>query len=202
MDRARTRRVMRGRLATLSVMASVMAGDVLDDLSRVVRSQRRALAAVARSEGVTAEDAVDCVQEGLCTLLELAQKGSASLEEEDARAMLVTIVRNVARNRRRRHFLARPHEALDEERADGRTPGADDAIAKAEEHVRLRACVEELCAIQKAVVTLRLLEEQPGEDVADALGISAGHVAVLLHRAKRELRACMTTVTGTGDGSR
>ena len=161
------------------------------------------LAAVARAEGVTAEDAVDCVQEGLCTLLELAQRGSASLEGDDARAMLVTIVRNVARNRRRRHFVARPHEDLDAaERPDGRQPGADDAIAQAEEHVRLRACVEELCAIQKAVVTLRLLEEQPGEDVAGALGISAGYVAVLLHRAKRELRACMTTATGTGGGSR
>jgi RNA polymerase sigma-70 factor (ECF subfamily) len=174
--------------------------DVLDDLSRVVRSQRGPLAALARSEGVNAEHAVDCVQEALCTLLELAQRGSASLEAEDARAMLVTIVRNVARNRRRRHFLARPHEDLDAaERPDARQAAADDAIARAEDHVRLKACVEELCAIQKAVVTLRLLEEQPGEDVAGALGISAGHVAVLLHRAKRELRACMT---GTGGGSR
>jgi RNA polymerase sigma-70 factor (ECF subfamily) len=178
-------------------------GDVLEDLSRVVRSQRAALAAVARSEGVTAEDAVDCVQEGLCTLLELAQRGAATLEGDDARHMLATIVRNVARNRRRRHAFARPHEDLDaDERPDGQQLSADESIARAEEHVRLRACVEELCAIQKAVVTLRLLEEQPGEDVAGVLGISAGYVAVLLHRAKRELRACMTTATGTGDGRR
>jgi RNA polymerase sigma-70 factor (ECF subfamily) len=183
--------------------SSVMKADVLEDLSRVVLSQRGALAAVARSEGVTAEDAIDCVQEGLCTLLELAQRGAASLDGEDARAILVTIVRNVARNRRRRHFLARPHEDLDAaERPDGRQPAADEAIAQAQQHVRLQACVEELCAIQKAVVTLRLLEEQPGEDVADALGISAGYVAVLLHRAKRELRACMTTAIGTGGGPR
>jgi RNA polymerase sigma-70 factor, ECF subfamily len=180
-----------------------MGDDALEDLSRVVRSQRSSLAAVARAEGVTAEGAVDCVQEGLCTLLELAQRGAASFDGDDARAMLVTIVRNVARNRRRRHFVARPHEDLDAaERPDRHQPAADEAIARAEEHVRLRACVEELCAIQKAVVTLRLLEEQPGEDVAGALGISAGYVAVLLHRAKRELRACMTTATGTGGGSR
>jgi RNA polymerase sigma-70 factor (ECF subfamily) len=37
-----------------------------------------------------------------------------------------------------------------------------------------------------------MLEERPGEDVALALGILKGHVAVLLHRAKRALRACMT----------
>jgi RNA polymerase sigma-70 factor, ECF subfamily len=191
---------MRDPLDTSSSMAR---GEVLDDLSRVARSQRSALAAVARSEGVTAEDAVDCVQEAMCTLLELAQRGAATFDGDDARALLVTIVRNVARNRRRRHFLARPHDELDAaERADDRQPGADESLARAEEHVRLRACVEELCAIQRAVVTLRLLEEQPGEDVASALGISAGHVAVLLHRAKRELRACMTTPAGTGGGPR
>src|SRR5579859_8123848 len=182
---------------------SMTAGDVFEDLSRLVRSERSRLAAVARSEGVTAEDAVDCVQEGMCTLLELAQRGAATLEEDEARALLVTIVRNVARNRRRRHFRARPHEDLDAaERPDQRQIGAEESIAWAEEHVRLRACVEELCAIQKAVVTLRLLEEHPGEDVAGALGISAGYVAVLLHRAKRELRACMTTAIGTGGGRR
>ena len=58
--------------------------------------------------------------------------------------------------------------------------------------MRLHACVQELCEIEKAVVTLRMLEEQAGEDVARALGISAGHVAVLRHRAKAALRACMT----------
>ena len=39
---------------------------------------------------------------------------------------------------------------------------------------------------------LRLLEEQPGEDVAASLGISRGYVDVLLHRAKASLRVCMT----------
>jgi RNA polymerase sigma-70 factor (ECF subfamily) len=71
-------------------------------------------------------------------------------------------------------------------------PGTDELIARAEDHVRLSACVDELCEIQKAVVTLRMLDEHPGEDVAQALGITPGYVAVLLHRAKASLRACMT----------
>jgi RNA polymerase sigma-70 factor (ECF subfamily) len=177
------------------------APDVIESLTRVVRTQRGRLAAIARAEGATPEDAVDCVQEGLCTLLDLAQRDALALDDDASSAMLATIVRNVARNRRRRHFRARPHDGVEAaERPDPDQPAADEAIARAEEHVRLRACVEELCAIQKAVVTLRMLEEQPGEDVASALGISPGYVAVLLHRAKRELRACMTTATGTGDG--
>jgi RNA polymerase sigma-70 factor (ECF subfamily) len=36
-----------------------------------------------------------------------------------------------------------------------------------------------------------MLEDHGGEDVAKMLGITSGHVAVLLHRAKRALRECM-----------
>jgi RNA polymerase sigma-70 factor (ECF subfamily) len=41
------------------------------------------------------------------------------------------------------------------------------------------------------VVTLRLLEERSGEDVAETLGLSRGYVDVLVHRAKAALRVCM-----------
>jgi RNA polymerase sigma-70 factor (ECF subfamily) len=37
-----------------------------------------------------------------------------------------------------------------------------------------------------------MLEDRPGEDVARELGLERGHVAVLLHRAKAHLRACMS----------
>lgn len=173
------------------------ADDVLGLLSHLVRRERASLAALARAEGVTPEDAVDCVQEGLCTLLTTSRRGELPEHAGEWGALLAGMVRNAARNRRRRHFRARPHEELEADaiaRADAaEAPVAtDDAIARAEDHVRLRACVEELCEVQKAVVTLRMLEEQPGEDVARALGISAGHVAVLLHRAKLSLRTCMT----------
>ncbi len=166
--------------------------DPLASLSRVLRGSRAGLAAIARAEGLSPEDAVDCVQEGLCTLLELAHRSTDG--DEATRARLAIIVRNAARNRRRRHDRARPHEELGAAEGAGALdagPGADEVIARAEEHVRLRACVAELCGIQRAVVTLRMLEEQDGEDVAAALGITPGYVAVLLHRAKRELRACM-----------
>ena len=166
--------------------------DALERLTQVARGQRRALTALARSEGLLPEDAVDCVQEGLCTLLDLTQTGGLDPGADPA-AVLATIVRNVARNRRRRHFRARPHHDFGpNEPADEQLVLQEDLVARAEDHVRLRACVSELCEIQRAVVTLRMLEECDGEDVALALGISKGHVAVLLHRAKRALKACMT----------
>jgi RNA polymerase sigma-70 factor (ECF subfamily) len=105
---------------------------------------------------------------------------------------LVTIVRNAARNQRRRHHRSKPHVELGErELFDSELALQEALLSRAEETVRLRACVAELCEIQRAVVTLRLLEERPGEDVAETLGVTKNHVAVLLHRAKFALRTCM-----------
>jgi RNA polymerase sigma-70 factor, ECF subfamily len=166
-----------------------MEKDVLDLLSKAARSERARLVAVARREGLGAEDAVDCVQDAFCTYLRVVLAGDPP---RDAGAYLVGIVRNAARNKRRLHHVALPHEPLGNEHAGH--AAADEQIARAEEHVRLRACVERLCDTQRAVVTLRMLEERDGEDVASALGISRGYVDVLLHRARSTLFACMTEV--------
>src|SRR6185312_54846 len=165
--------------------------DVLELLSRAVRSERAGLAAVARREGLGEEDAVDCVHDAFCTFLRLALRGELPPDAERG-AYLAGIVRNAARNKRRRHHVARPHEPLDEARSDETEAAPDARLARAEEHVRLRACVERLCDTQRAVVTLRMLEERDGEDVAAALGITRDYVDVLLHRARGSLFACMT----------
>ena len=73
-----------------------------------------------------------------------------------------------------------------------RAPDAEQRLAATEEQTQLRSCVERLGDVQRAVVTLRLLDELDGDDVARALGITRSHVAVLLHRAKANLHACMT----------
>ena len=171
--------------------------DALDALSAAIRAEREALARLARREGLGPEDAVDAAQDAFCTYLRAAQRGE--LPEPGALGgWLATAVKNAARNKRRRHHLARPHDDLDaldaarSAHADDDAGSAESLVARAEEHVRLRACVERLCDTQRAVVTLRLLEERAGEDVAAALGLTRGHVDVLLHRAKHALRACMT----------
>jgi RNA polymerase sigma-70 factor (ECF subfamily) len=167
--------------------------ETLDRLGSIARSERGRLAAIARAEGASAEDAVDCVQEALCTFLDLAKKDELPKNSDEWAPLLGGVVRNAARNHRRLHANARPHlELVEGALSDPKLAVAEDLLARAEDHVRLRMCVEELCTVQKAVVTLRLLEEIPGEDVAATLGISRGHVAVLLHRAKRSLHACMT----------
>ena len=168
------------------------ATDVLGILSDLARSGRADLVRTARREGAGPEDAVEAVQDALCTFLQLAQKQETPANAAEWPAYLAAIVRNAARNKRRRHHVARPHEDLDVLPLPSDASSAENLVAEAEEHVRLRACVDQLCETQKAVVMLRLLEERPGEDVAESLGISRGYVDVLLHRAKASLRVCMT----------
>jgi RNA polymerase sigma-70 factor (ECF subfamily) len=167
--------------------------DPIHTLTDLIRGRRGALVRVARREGVSAEDAVECVQEALSTFLQVIQRGDAPAEASQWAPYVTVIVKNVARNRRRRHHVALRHDRIDGLPASpGENASAEELLARAEEHVRLRACVERLCETQRSVVMLRLLEEQAGEDVAAVLGITRGHVDVLLHRAKASLRECMT----------
>ncbi|QSQ16048.1 RNA polymerase sigma factor [Myxococcus landrumensis] len=162
-------------------------------VTRLVRDHRGALATVARNEGLLADDALDAVQDAFATFLRLPHARKLAYEEDDSRNLLMILVRNHARNRRRRHELARPHlsdSAVIELLADDQT-SVDSLIEEAEAHVLAFQCVEKLAMVQRQVVTLRLLEDLPGVRVADLLGTTPGHVAVILHRAKRELRACM-----------
>jgi RNA polymerase sigma-70 factor (ECF subfamily) len=143
------------------------------------------LVAAARGEGLAPEDAIEAVQDALCTFL---SGGLERASDDETRASLIVIVQNAARNARRRHHRALPH--VDDELAEP-SPDAEALVAHAEDVVRLQACVASLCSIQRGVVMLRLLEERSGEDVAAILGLSRGHVDVLVHRAKGALRVCM-----------
>ena len=163
-------------------------------VSRLVHRHRRELAGVARAEGLDAEEAFDAVQDAFQTFLTLPAAHPLVDAGEDSRRLLITLTRNVARNRRRLHAHARPHLGDPELLAalPAAAAGADELVAAAEDRVRLHRCVQSLADVQRAVVTLRMLDDVAGEDVATALGISPGHVAVLLHRAKANLLTCMT----------
>jgi RNA polymerase sigma-70 factor (ECF subfamily) len=163
-------------------------------VGQLVHQHRAELAAVARAEGLTAEDAFDAVQDAFHTFITLPAAHPLIDAGDEARRLLVTLTRNVARNRRRLHANARTHGGDTDMLAGlpAAAAGADELIAAAEDQIRLRRCVQTLADVQRAVVTLRMLDEVPGEDVALALGITPGHVAVLLHRAKVNLLGCMT----------
>lgn len=162
-------------------------------VTRLVRDHRESLVAVAQREGLLAEDAFDAVQDAFVTFLRLPHPRKLADEAEDSRSLLAILVRNHARNHRRRHHRSRPHvsDAETLEGIEDDRESVDALIAQAEDHVLAFQCVEKLAEVQRRVVTLRLLEDQPGVRVADLLGTTPGNVAVILHRAKRELRECM-----------
>jgi RNA polymerase sigma-70 factor (ECF subfamily) len=162
-------------------------------VGQLVHRHRSELAGVARAEGLAAEEAFDAVQDAFQTFLTLPAAHPLVDAGDESRRLLITLTRNVARNRRRLHAHARPHVGdPDMAGLPAAAAGADELIAAAEDRIRLHRCVATLADVQRAVVTLRMLDEVPGEDVAQALGITPGHVAVLLHRAKVNLLSCMT----------
>jgi RNA polymerase sigma-70 factor (ECF subfamily) len=158
-------------------------------IAELVRAHREALLRVARAEGLSGEDALDAVQEAFTAFVT-----RPPVPRERARRTLAALTRNLARNGRRLHRNARPHVTDDAtlDALDAEAPEAEAQLVAAEEKARLDCCVARLADLQRAVVTLRVLEECSGADVAERLGLSAGHVAVLLHRAKSALAACLS----------
>jgi RNA polymerase sigma-70 factor (ECF subfamily) len=163
-------------------------------VGRLVHDHRGRLVAVARGEGLGPEEAFDAVQEAFHSFLTLPAARTLVDARDDSRNLLVAVTRNLARNRRRLAALAGPHDSDPATLASlpAPVPTVEELLSAAEDQVRLRGCVAALGAMQRAVVTLRMLDEIDGEDVAETLGITPGHVAVLLHRAKANLLACMT----------
>ena len=162
-------------------------------VTSLVHVNRARLLRLVRREGVRADDALDCVQEAFLSFLGLPQARLLVDQPEDSARMLIVLARNIARNRRRRHDYARPHVPIDGrvEQIASEAETADELISSAESHALMLACLATLSDMQRAVVRLRLLDEVAGENVARQLGVSPGHVAVLLFRARQELRQCV-----------
>ena len=184
----------------------------LEQLSGLVRRERSALVGVAVREGLTREEALESVQDALVTFLRRARgdagsavaggdAGSSAAEGDEARepvAVLKRMVRNAARNGRRRHHRLKPHLPIEKHDPGSRDEDVERLLSQAETSLQLQSCVRELREVERAVVTLRLLEERSGEDVAQLLGLSRAHVDVLVYRAKATLRVCMGEADCTG----
>jgi RNA polymerase sigma-70 factor (ECF subfamily) len=163
-----------------------------DWVSILARDHAGRLAALARREGVSATDALDVVQDAFHTLISRPDSQALRDKPDDAARVLATIVRNAARNLRRRHHHAKPHVDVEGEALTAREPTPDEAFEQATTQAQLVGCMAKLGDAHRHVVTLRVLEELSGEEAARALGVTTGHVAVLLHRARKQLEQCMT----------
>lgn len=181
---------------TFNVQTRVKDSDTsgfLNWVTTLVHDHRGRLFRLARREGLRAEDSLDCTQEAFHTFLLLPQARRLVESKDDSLKLLSVLVRNHARNRRRKHEVARPHDSDDHVLSSMHEDAepVDALIERAQEYALMMGCMDHLSKIQRSVVSLRMLDEVPGEDVAAMLGLPKSHVAVLLHRAKDNLRSCM-----------
>lgn len=139
-------------------------------------------------------DAQDCFQRTFLGVLELVEKEPIRnwpavlrrLATARALEMLRSRFRNVRRN-----------EPLSETAVD---PWADDPIDSAmrgELAERLRNALAEIDPVQAQVFCLIALDELTNLEAAEALGVTANHAGVLLHRARLALRVKLTAFDPT-----
>jgi RNA polymerase sigma-70 factor, ECF subfamily len=161
-------------------------------VAELVHRHRARLVTYARRRGATPADAFDIVQDTFASFLTLPEARSIAHVGDDAVKLLTVIARHNILNRRRK--LAR-HDTWPDLDVIDALPSPDtessvDLLLHAERLARAYGCLQRMSRLHRAAVLLSTLDEQPGEDVATSLGVSPGHVRVLLHRARAHVRAC------------
>src|SRR5262245_20677058 len=165
--------------------------DFLAWVATLVHRHRAELLRYARRRGLAAEEALDAVQDAFVTFLELPNSRGIARSGNDAIRLLTVLLRNHASNRRRKRLrqadgLARLGRAHEEDVAET----SEELIARAEEFARVQGCLLRMARLQRSVIELSLVDDEPHAAIAKRLGITAGHARVLLHRAREHVRHC------------
>lgn len=135
------------------------------------------------------EDAQDCLQDTFLSALKVSRRQRV----RNWPAMLRRLATSRALDRlRRRVRRGRLHEDDTDVEALARPHGRpDEDMQAAELSGRLREALAELPDRQAEVFALHFFEQMPHGQVADALGLKANAVGVLLHQARRRLRVLL-----------
>jgi RNA polymerase sigma factor (sigma-70 family) len=163
-------------------------------VAQLVHAHRQRLLAYARKRGLDAEDSLDAVQESFVSFLRLPEARSMAREGDDAIKLLTVLLRHQVQNVRRKAIRRRRvHTAVEVDSLDSGSEDSATIIARAEELARVQGCILRMARLQRQVVLLSILDEQPREQVAETLGISQVYLRVLLHRAREHVRTCSFT---------
>jgi RNA polymerase sigma-70 factor (ECF subfamily) len=160
-------------------------------VAQLVHAHRQRLLAYARKRGLDPDDSLDAVQESFVSFLRLPEARSVARDGDDALKLLTVLLRHHVQNFRRKAARRRRTDVTFE--VEALASGSDDSaaiIARAEELARVHGCILRMARLQRQVVLLSILDEQPREQVAETLGISQGYLRVLLHRAREHVRNC------------
>lgn len=138
------------------------------------------------------------------TALRCLEKADTFRGESTARTWIFGILVNVVREMRKENWR---EESLDEhpyppdsafdESGQGLQPTSGpgnnpaEVLLRVESVERVRAAIDELPPLQRSAFHLRFFEEWEHEEICNALGVTATHLRVLLHRARLRLRELM-----------
>lgn len=179
---------MREDLDDATLVAHSRTGD-REAFGTLVRRYLRLAHTVARSIVPQMADAEDVCQEAF---LEALVRLDSCRDPARFSGWLLTIVRNKAYNRRR-YLRRREAEPLDDLAPAASTGDPATATERAELRRRLLRGLGTLPGPQQQVVLMFDLEGRPHTEVAAALGITETSSRQLLHRARRALRALLTS---------
>jgi RNA polymerase sigma-70 factor (ECF subfamily) len=108
------------------------------------------------------------------------------------RTWLTRVALNVALGTVRKRDIRTPVDApLTVDQIESSFPDPSDSAEQSDALSRLYAALRQLSEIDRALVLL-VFEERSHAEIADVLGISAGNVAVRLHRAKARLSTLLS----------
>jgi RNA polymerase sigma factor (sigma-70 family) len=165
--------------------------DFLAWVASLVHRHRDELLRYARRRGLEAEEALDAVQDTFVTFLDLPDARGLARVGRDAVKLLTVLLRNqVANRRRKKERQADGLARLGRERGERVDESSAELIAQAEEFARVQGCILRMARLQRAVIELSLVDDEPHEAIAERLGITAGYARVLLHRAREHVRTC------------
>lgn len=178
------------------LISQTLAGNQASFTELVRRYQHRVAVTIRSVLGETSRDDLADVAQDIFLLVYRslgAFRGEAKLGTWITRIALRHCYRE-SKRRRRRQLLFHPLSSLADR--DAHSPalaapaaeGTDSALDAAERKAAVNAAIGLLPEEFRTVLVLRVVEEMPVEEVAEALGISTGTVKSRLHRAKEKMR--------------
>src|SRR5215472_7538207 len=133
-------------------------------------------------------DAQDAVQEAYLRAFRFFD----GYQGGDAKAWLLTIVRNTCRTWQRQHSRETGAVPFDEAAHSGHagSPVQEHNLDRQEKMSVLRNCIELLPVDFREVLVMRELEEMSYREIADVTGLAIGTVMSRLSRARKRLEDC------------
>jgi RNA polymerase sigma-70 factor (ECF subfamily) len=159
------------------------------DFEVLYRGHSREVWAAVYSLGMSAELALDCMQEAFLRLWQQWDKGESV---HNPRAWLVRVARNLAQTHVRSAFGrngTQPPQTMNGVAAKG--PPALACLEREETFAQIRDALEQLRGTDRQVLTLRYALGYTTRQIADALCLTATAVNMRLSRARQRVAVCL-----------